>query len=101
MPARRIPRVRTTVRGAQGGPFHAIADEGVPFRAIAEVIGRRLNVPVVSYFAQEAAGHFGWFANFAAIDCPASSETPRTLPGWKPGLPGLIADLDHPAYFAR
>jgi nucleoside-diphosphate-sugar epimerase len=87
-------------RGVQGGPFHAIAEQGVPFREIAEVIGRRLNLPVVSQTAEQAAAHFGWFARFVGIDCPASSERTRALLGWKPEQPGLIADLDHPAYFA-
>jgi nucleoside-diphosphate-sugar epimerase len=87
-------------RGAEGGPFHAVADEGVPFRQIAEVIGRRLMVPVVSQTAEESAAHFGWFARFAGIDCPASSEQTRSRLGWNPEQPGLIADLDHPAYFA-
>jgi nucleoside-diphosphate-sugar epimerase len=86
--------------GAEGGPFHAVADEGVPFKAIAEVIGRRLRVPVVSQSPEEAATHFGWFARFAGVDCPASSGTTRSRLGWKPEQPGLIADLDHPAYFA-
>ena len=87
-------------RGADGGPFHAIAEQGVPFKEIAEVIGRRLNLPVVSLTPEQAAAHFGWFARFAGIDCPASSERTRLLLGWKPEQPGLIADLDHPAYFA-
>ena len=89
-------------RGAQGGPFHAVAEEGVSFKAIAEVIGRRLNVPVVSQSLQAAAEHFGrfaWFARFAALDCPASSERTRSVLGWEPGQPGLLADIDHPAYF--
>jgi nucleoside-diphosphate-sugar epimerase len=86
-------------RGAEGGPFHAVADEGVPFREIAATIGRRLNLPVVSQSAEEADKHFGWFARFAAIDCPASSARTRSRLGWKPEQPGLIADLDHPAYF--
>ena len=87
-------------RGAEGGPFHAVADRGVPFREIAEVIGRRLNIPVVSQSAEEAAEHFGWFATFAGVDCPASSERTRSLLRWKPEQPGLIADIDRPAYFA-
>jgi nucleoside-diphosphate-sugar epimerase len=86
-------------RGAEGGPFHAVAEEGVPFKAIAEVIGRRLNVPVVSQSPEEAAEHFGWFARFAGVDCPASSETTRALLHWKPDGPGLIADIDHSDYF--
>ncbi len=87
-------------RGAEGGPFHAVADEGVPFREIAAVIGRRLNIPVVSKSQEDAATHFGWFANFAAFDLAASSERTRSLTGWQPRQPGLIADIDHPAYFA-
>jgi nucleoside-diphosphate-sugar epimerase len=86
-------------RGAEGGPFHAIAEEGVPFRAIAEVIARRLDVPLVSLTAEEAAAHFGWFAMFAAIDVRASSAITRQRLGWTPRGPGLIADLDDPAYF--
>jgi nucleoside-diphosphate-sugar epimerase len=85
--------------GAAGGPFHAIAEEGVPFKEIAEVIGRRLNVPVVSKSADEAAGHFGWFAQFAAADVPTSSARTRALLGWEPKQPGLIADIDQPCYF--
>jgi nucleoside-diphosphate-sugar epimerase len=87
-------------RSAAGGPFHAIAEEGVPFKAIAEVIGRRLNIPVVSKSPEEAAEHFGWFATFAAMDAPTSSARTRAKLEWKPQQPGLIADIDHPAYFA-
>ena len=86
-------------RGAEGGPFHAVADEGVPFKEIAAVIGRRLNIPVVSKSQEDAASHFGWFANFAAFNLPASSARTRSLTGWQPRQPGLIADIDHPAYF--
>jgi nucleoside-diphosphate-sugar epimerase len=88
-------------RAAEGGHFHAVAEEGVPFKAIAEVIGRRLKIPVVSKSPEEAAEHFGWFAMFAGIDAPTSSERTRSLLGWQPGQPGLIADIDHPAYFAE
>ncbi|MBY3043440.1 SDR family oxidoreductase [Rhizobium leguminosarum] len=86
-------------RGAVGGPFLAVAEEGVAFRQIAEVIGRRLDVPAVSLSREEAAEHFGWFAMFAGIDVPTSSEHTRTLLGWQPQEPGLLADIDHPAYF--
>ena len=87
-------------RGVKGGPFHAIAEEGVPFKQIAEVIGRRLNIPVVSKSPEEAAEHFGWFAMFASMDAPTSSARTRAKLEWKPEQPGLIADIDHPAYFA-
>lgn len=63
------------------------------------MIGRRLNVPVVSKTPEEAASHFGRFAHFAAIDNPASSRRTRELLGWRPKQPGLIADLDRPRYF--
>jgi nucleoside-diphosphate-sugar epimerase len=86
--------------GAEGGHYHAVAEEGVPFKAIAEVIGRRLNIPVVSKSPEEAAEHFGWFTMFAGIDAPTSSARTRTKLDWTAEQPGLIADLDHPAYFA-
>src|SRR5206468_2159348 len=60
-------------QGVESGPYHAVADEGVPFKKIAEVIGRRLGMPIVSKTHEEAAGHFGWIARFAAMDMPASS----------------------------
>src|ERR1700722_9915029 len=87
-------------RGAAGGPFHAIAEEGVTLKTIAEVIGSRLNIPVVSKSPEEAAEHFGWFAMFAGIDAPTSSTRTRSQLGWTPEQPGLIADIDPPAYFA-
>jgi len=86
-------------RGAEGGPFHAVAEERVPFKEIAKVIGRRLNVPVGSQSPEEAVGHFGWFTRFASVDCPARSEWTRLLLGWKPIGPRLIADIE--AYFAE
>jgi nucleoside-diphosphate-sugar epimerase len=88
-------------RGATAGHFHAVAEEGVSFKEIAEVIGRRLNIPVVSKSPAEAAEHFGWFAMFASIDAPTSSARTRAKLDWKPEQPGLIADIDHPAYFPR
>jgi nucleoside-diphosphate-sugar epimerase len=87
-------------RGGKAGAFHAVAEEGVPFKKIAEVIGRRLNIPVVSKSPEESAEHFGWFAMFAGIDAPTSSARTRARLDWTPGQPGLIADIDHAAYFA-
>jgi nucleoside-diphosphate-sugar epimerase len=87
-------------RGAGADHLHAVAEEGVSFREIAEVIGRRLELPVVSKSPAEAAEHFGWFAMFAGIDAPTSSARTRATLDWKPEQPGLIADIDHPAYFA-
>ena len=86
-------------RGVESGPYHAVDDEGVAFKAIADVIGRRLGVPVVSKTHEEAAEHFGWFARFAGMDIPASSARTRSALGWKPEQPGLIADLDQDNYF--
>lgn len=86
-------------QGATAKHYHAIAEEGVPFKAIAEVIGRRLGVPVVSKSADEAEAHFGWFARFASIDVPTSSAKTRALLGWEPKEKGLIEDLDQPYYF--
>ena len=88
-------------RNATGTRYHAVADEGVAFKDIAGVIGRRLNLPVVSKTQEEAAQHFGWFAMFAAADMPASSARTRALLGWEPVQPGLIADIDQPAYFGN
>ena len=86
-------------KGSAGARFHGVADEGVPFREIAEVIGRRLNVPVVSKSPEEAREHFGWMAHFAGVDCPASGRRTRELLGWQSTQPGLIADLENGHYF--
>jgi nucleoside-diphosphate-sugar epimerase len=86
-------------KGSAGARYHGVAEEGVPFRDIAAVIGRRLNVPVVSMAPEEATDHFGWFAHFAALDNPTSSERTRKELAWQPTQPGLIPDLDRPRYF--
>ena len=86
-------------KGAARAYYHGVAEEGVPFRKIAEVIGHRLKVPVVSIGPQEAANHFAWFAHFAAMDVQASSQKTQEFLGWKPKQPGLIADLDREQYF--
>jgi nucleoside-diphosphate-sugar epimerase len=81
-------------KGSAAGRYHGVADEGMPAREIADVIGRRLNVPVVSKSREEAAEHFGWIGQFFAIDAPASSAQTRASLGWRPTQPGLLADLD-------
>lgn len=82
-----------------GSTLHAVADEGVPIRAIAEVIGRHLDLPVVSISPEDAGQHFGWIGSFLAIHSPASSALTRELLGWQPTQPGLLADLDQGHYF--
>jgi len=86
-------------RGARGERYHAVAEEGVPFRRIAEVIGRRLGVPVEGRPAEEAAAHFGWFTLFAGMDVPASSQWTRGVLGWVPRERGLLEDVDGESYF--
>ena len=86
-------------KGVAGARYNAVAEEGVPFREIAQAIGRRVNVPVASKSPEEAAKHFGWLAHFAVVDSPASSERTRELLGWLPKQSGLIADLDAAQYF--
>jgi nucleoside-diphosphate-sugar epimerase len=84
-----------------GSVLHAVADEGVPIRDIAEVIGRHLDLPVGAISPENAGEHFAWLAAYLAIDSPASSELTRELLGWQPTHPGLIADLDKGHYFPR
>jgi nucleoside-diphosphate-sugar epimerase len=76
-----------------GARYHAVAEEGIPLRSIAETIGRRLNLPLKSIAAEDAQAHFGWLAMFAGLDAPASSKQTRKRLGWQPTGPGLIADL--------
>lgn len=83
-----------------GSTLHAVADEGVAMRDIAEVMGRHLNVPVAPIDPERAAEHFTWLAGFVGIDAPASSAITRELVAWKPTGPGLVADLDEGHYFA-
>jgi nucleoside-diphosphate-sugar epimerase len=87
--------------GPAGSVFHAVADEGVPTREIAEVIGRHLNVPVISIAPEDAGEHFGWIGAFFALDAPASSTLTQRRLGWQPTHPGLIADVEAGQYFTR
>jgi nucleoside-diphosphate-sugar epimerase len=83
-------------KGSAGARYHAVAEEGVPLREIAEAIGRGLRIPVVSKSPEEAAGHFGWLGFFAGTDGPASSALTQQRLGWRPmQKAGMIEDLDH------
>jgi nucleoside-diphosphate-sugar epimerase len=77
-----------------GAIYHAVDEEGVSMKAIAEALGRGLKVPVVSIKPEEAEAHFGWLARFAGHDMPASSAFTQKKLNWKPTGPGLITDLD-------
>jgi nucleoside-diphosphate-sugar epimerase len=81
-----------------GSRYHAVSEEGVSMREIAEVVGKGLKVPVVSLSPEEAAAHFGWLAMFAGLDMPASSAQTQRQLGWSPTGPGLIADLERMRY---
>ncbi|WP_327102560.1 SDR family oxidoreductase [Nonomuraea glycinis] len=83
-----------------GSMLHAVADEGIPVRDIAEAIGRHLDVPVRSIPAEQVDEHFGFLAMFLRIDGPTSSALTRELTGWAPREPGLLEDLDQGHYFA-
>jgi nucleoside-diphosphate-sugar epimerase len=81
--------------GATEAAYHAVADEGLAFKDIAEVIGRRLGLPV----EPRGPEHFGWFTHFAGANMCASSARTRELLGWRPQQPGLLADIDQAGYF--
>jgi len=82
-------------KGSAGARYHAVAEEGVSVREIAEAIGRGLKIPVVALLPEEAASHFGWLGFLVSMDAPASSVLTRQRLGWRPTeTPGLIADLE-------
>ncbi|WP_218043410.1 hypothetical protein [Oryzomonas rubra] len=82
-----------------GARYHAVTEEGVRMRDIAEAIGRGLKVPVKPISPEEAQTHFGWLGMFAGHDLQASSALTRERLGWAPSEPGLIADLERMDYF--
>ena len=88
-------------KGSGVGRYHAVAEEGIAFRDIATAIGERLGVPVTSKSPEEAADHFGWFARFAALDCPASSRLTQERVGWEARQPGLLAELGNSESYFR
>jgi nucleoside-diphosphate-sugar epimerase len=87
-------------RGGLEPCYHVVAEEGIALRRIAEVIGRRFDLPVVSKSLEDAADHFAWFAHFAAMDSPASGRKTQDWLGWQPSETDLLSDIDRDAYFA-
>jgi nucleoside-diphosphate-sugar epimerase len=85
-------------KGHTGARYHAVAEEGVTARAIAEAIARGLNIPAISLTPEQAPAHFGWLTRFAAMDLTASSAQTREQLGWNPTGPGLITDLNNMQY---
>lgn len=87
-------------RAPAGSVLHAVGEEGVAIRDLAEAIGRGLNLPVASITAEQAGPHFGFLAHFLALDIPLSSALTRELLSWEPSGPGLLGDLGQGHYFA-
>lgn len=83
---------------APGARFHGAAEEAITVKAIAEAIGKQLNLPVVSISPEAAAGHFGWFAHMAAVNCPASSKWTQQQLNWHPAQPTLLTDIGNGIY---
>jgi nucleoside-diphosphate-sugar epimerase len=83
-----------------GSRLAVVGDEGIPFRTIAETIGRHVGIPTAVIPAEQAGSHFGFLASLVGLDLPASSAITRQVLGWQPTHPGLIADLDLGHYFA-
>jgi len=87
-------------KGEAGRRYHAVDDEGIPFRDIAAIIAKKLDMPLVSVPREKAADHFGWMGIFAQFDAPASSRLTRERLGWQPTGPGLVEDMERGTYFA-
>jgi nucleoside-diphosphate-sugar epimerase len=91
---------RLALEAAEPGVrWHAVGDQGVPVREIAEVIGRHLGLPTASVPPEQAAEHFGWIGRFWSLDVPAASAVTRARLGWEPIHQGLLADLEEGHYF--
>ncbi len=97
--AARLFRVALESGGA-GSRFHGVAEEGIPFRTIAELVGRRLGIPTTRIAGRDAAKHFGWLAPFVGADNPVSSAATQRILGWQPTHRGALADIDDARYFA-
>lgn len=88
-------------KGVAGGCYHAVGEEGIPFRDIASAIGEGLGLPAASLTRDESAKHFGWFDHFAVMDIPVSSQKTSAALGWKPVGKGLLADIAEGDYFQQ
>jgi nucleoside-diphosphate-sugar epimerase len=97
--AARVFRLATEQASPAGSVWHAVGEEGIPTRTIAEVIGRHLHIPVVSIARENAFDHFGWIGAFWASNVPTSSSITRERLGWQPTGPGLLQDLEEGDYF--
>jgi len=86
-------------KGNAGDVFHGVGDTGIPTKEIAEVIGKKLNLPVVSKSGDEAAAHFTWMTHFFGANDPVSNELTKQRLGWEPTHPGLIEDMETGTYF--
>lgn len=97
--AAKVYRLAIEKNALPGTRYHAVAETGIPFKDIAEVMGRRLHIPVISGTPQDAAEHFGWLAHFTAMHNPCSSDFTRGYLGWEPVHEGLLQDIDSDYYF--
>ena len=87
-------------KGTAGSKWHAVGEQGVTLKEIAEALGQRLSLPVVSISPEEAPAHFGFLGSFMTLDSPTSNTKTRERLGWEPAGPGLVADLEHGSYFS-
>ena len=99
--AAKLYRLALEKTAAPGTRYHGVAEEKIPFRDIAAVIGKRLNIPVEAKSAEKAAQFFSWFAHFAAMNISASSKQTQESLGWHPTQPGLLEDMDNDYYFTH
>jgi nucleoside-diphosphate-sugar epimerase len=81
-------------KGEARSKWHAVGEQGVTAKEIAEALGRRLNLPVVSISPEEAPAHFGFLSHFTALDCPTNNTKTRQRLGWEPTGPTLVEDLN-------
>ncbi len=98
--AARLARLAVEAAPA-GSVLHAVADEGVPFREIAQAMGRHLGIPTASVTPADAGDHFAHLGHFVGLDCPATAAATRELLGWEPAGPSLLEDLEQDHYYRQ